>query len=91
MKATILLFASARETVGAPSLTVELDENSTVGGLRSALARACPALIPLLPFLRIAIDSEYARNDQQIIPHDAELAVIPPVSGGSSLEIPAPP
>ena len=79
---TILLFALAKEKAGAPTLTVDLPSNPSVGDLKSALVRACPGLAPLLPTLRIAINSEYALDDHQPIPPDAELAAIPPVSGG---------
>ena len=79
----VLLFALARERAGRPALTVELPEFATVADVKLALARACPALAPLLPTIRIAIDSEYATDDRAISP-DSELAAIPPVSGGSS-------
>jgi MoaE-MoaD fusion protein len=83
MPSTILLFAIARAKAGAQTLTVDLPPNSTVGDLKAALALACPSLAPLLPTLRIAINSEYALDDHQPIPREAELAAIPPVSGGS--------
>jgi molybdopterin converting factor small subunit len=86
MRVTVLLFALAREKAGAAELTVELTPNSTVRDLKIEIARACPALVPLLPTLRIAIDSEYAVDDDQPIPQGAELAAIPPVSGGSGIE-----
>ncbi len=91
MPATILLFALAREKAGLASLAVELREGATVGDLKSAIALACPALEGLLPTLRIAIDSDYALDDAQRIPPGAELAAIPPVSGGSFLDFPVRP
>jgi molybdopterin converting factor small subunit len=84
MPSTILLFAIAREKAGASTLTVDLPPNPTVLDLKAALGLACPALEPLLPTLRIAVNSEYALDDHQTIPLGAELAAIPPVSGGSS-------
>jgi molybdopterin converting factor subunit 1 len=82
VQANVLLFALARERAGRPSLTVDLPESATVDDLKLALARACPALAPLLPTIRIAVNSEYASDDQPI-PPGSELAAIPPVSGGS--------
>ncbi len=82
MEATVLLFALAKERAGRPSLTVDLPDQSTVADLKAALSRACPALGPILPTLRIAVDSEYAPDDLPI-PPGSELAAIPPVSGGS--------
>ena len=83
MQTNVLLFALARERAGRPSLTVELTESATVADLKLALVRACPALSPLLSMLRIAVNSEYAPDDQ-VIPPGSELAAIPPVSGGTS-------
>jgi molybdopterin converting factor subunit 1 len=82
VRATVLLFALARERAGRPFLSVDLPETATVADLKSALALACPPLAPLLPTIRLAINSEYATDDQHI-PPGAELAAIPPVSGGS--------
>ncbi|WP_435006885.1 MoaD/ThiS family protein [Tundrisphaera lichenicola] len=81
MQATVLLFALARERAGGTILEVDLPENGTVADLKIALARTCPALGPLLPMLRIAVNSEYAPDDLTI-PPGSELAAIPPVSGG---------
>ncbi len=82
MRATVLLFAVARERAGSPSIAVDLPDLATVAVLKTILAENCPALAPLLPTLRIAINSEYADDDRPI-PPGAELAAIPPVSGGS--------
>jgi molybdopterin converting factor small subunit len=75
------LFAVARQLAGKASLELELPDSATVGDVKSRLAHACPALAPLLPRLMIAVDSEYADEDRRI-PPTADLAVIPPVSGG---------
>lgn len=88
MQATILLFALAKEKAGSPTLAVELPQSPTVGDLKAALARSCPALGPLMTTLRIAINREYSQNDQELIPPGAELAAIPPVSGGSAFPFP---
>jgi molybdopterin converting factor subunit 1 len=77
----VRLFALARERAGRPSVALELPEGSTVADLKSALARALPGFAPLLPSLRIAVNAEYV-SDDHIVPPGAEVAVIPPVSGG---------
>lgn len=82
MPVTILLFAAARATAGSSTLTVDLPPEPTVLDLKEALGRACPALAPMLPMIRIAIDLEYAQDDHQPIPPGADVAAIPPVSGG---------
>lgn len=77
----VRLFAVARERVGLGEVMVELAEGATVGQLRSALAEQFPALAAIATRVMIAVDSEYA-DDAALIPAQASLAVIPPVSGG---------
>ena len=81
MKATVQLFASARELAGQEQLELELPPAATVAQLRTALLAACPALAPLLPHTLFAINTNYA-TDETPIPNNAEIACIPPVSGG---------
>lgn len=83
MLVALKLFAIARQKVGQPSITMDLPDGATVADLKRALADSYPALAPLLPNLLIAVANEYARDDHPI-PDGAEVAVIPPVSGGSS-------
>lgn len=88
MTVTVLLFAGARVRAGVSTLTVDLPEPgegagaATVADLRRALAAACPALAPLLPSCRVAVAAAYADDLDPISP-GAEVALIPPVSGGS--------
>jgi molybdopterin converting factor small subunit len=49
--------------------------------LRAALATEVPELASLMPHLMFAINTEYA-SDEAAIPAGAEIACIPPVSGG---------
>ncbi len=81
MALTILYFAAAREAAGTGR--EELAERpSTVADLRRVLADRHPGLSRLLPRCRIAIDEDFA-GDGDAVPDGCELAVIPPVSGGS--------
>src|SRR5581483_10763849 len=82
MEATVRLFALARERVGRPEVRIELPEPATVADLRAALASQWPDIAPLWSRVLIAVDSEYAADDATITP-DSQIAVIPPVSGGS--------
>ena len=84
MQVTVRLFAMLRERAGAPELTLELPEGARVSdALRSeALARLADG-IPLV----MAVNREYADGDQVLDPGD-ELALIPPVSGGSTAAAP---
>jgi len=83
--AVVQLFAGARELLaGMPAMTVELPSGATVGELRSALRRdLSPAFAALIVRSRIAVDCEFA-DDSAVIPDGAELALIPPVSGGAA-------
>jgi len=77
----VRLFAVARELAGADTVDVAVSESCTVAELRQALASQVPALAKLLPGVLFAIGSEYVA-DNAIVPDKAEVACIPPVSGG---------
>lgn len=77
----IKLFAIARQRLSRDQVEVTLPASATAGDLRRVLAEQFPALTDVLPHIRIAINSSYA-NDWAVIPAGAEVALIPPVSGG---------
>jgi molybdopterin converting factor small subunit len=81
MKLCIRLFAAAKQAAGRDSLDVELPEGATIGQLRQRLAEELPQLSGLVRQAMFSINAEYAGDNQQI-PPDAEVACIPPVSGG---------
>lgn len=81
MTVTVQLFARARDLAGTPTTAVTLPAGATVGQLRRALAQAHPSLATLLERSALAVNNEYAA-DQQILPANAEVALLPPVSGG---------
>ena len=83
MTVNVRLFAVARQRAGSPEVAVELPEGATVADLRQAIAEQHPALAPLLPGMMVAVESDYAGDDRPIGP-GAEVALIPPVSGGGS-------
>ena len=77
----IKLFAIARQRLGCDQVEITLDNSATAADLRRALAEQFPAIADVLPHIRIAVNSSYA-NDATVIPAVAEVALIPPVSGG---------
>ncbi|MCC7382122.1 MAG: molybdenum cofactor biosynthesis protein MoaE [Deltaproteobacteria bacterium] len=83
MQLTVRLFAVCRERAGQDRISVEIDGDSAgLSALLSAIGAAHPALAPLLPVVRLAVNHEFADESTEI--HDGdELALIPPVSGGS--------
>ena len=81
MKVRVKLFAIARERMGCDCLEIELPADASVGQLRGALIEQLPPLADVIPHVRFAVNSEYA-TDAAVIPVAAEIAIIPPVSGG---------
>ena len=82
MRVTVLYFAAARERAGMGSEALELPDSATAG---QALALACerhPGLQPIASKLRIAVDQDFAQPDRKLR-EGCEIALIPPVSGGS--------
>lgn len=72
------LFAMLRERAGAREVTLELPEGARVRDALSKLGSIAEGL-PLV----MAVNREYADEDQPLDPGD-ELALIPPVSGGEA-------
>ncbi len=89
MRVSVRLFALAKERARRAEVAVDLSEPATVADLRRALAGTYPELAPLVPNLMIAVDAEYAGDEQPIRP-GAEDAAIPPVSGGAPINTPQP-
>ena len=81
MQVEVKLFAGARQIAGGDSIRVELADGATVRDLRAAVERAYPDLAPIMRRAMIAVDADYA-GDDTVIPATAEVACIPPVSGG---------
>lgn len=81
MNVRVKLFAVARQRIGRDQLEVQLPADATVGQLRHSLVELHPPLADVLAHARVAINSEYAAENA-VIPAAAEVAIIPPVSGG---------
>ena len=79
---TVLFFAAARERAGLSRLALPVGEGLRVRDVLAQLAAQLPALGPLLPHLRVALDREFVDLEAPVKP-GAELALIPPVSGGA--------
>ena len=79
---TVLYFAAARERVGQSRESLEVPPGTRVKEVLRQLAARHPALAPLLPHLRVAVNQEFS-DAEAVVPAGAELALIPPVAGGS--------
>ena len=77
MQVRVRLFAALRERAGTAEVELELPEGARV---RDALARL-GAIADGIPMV-MAVNQEYAGPEAELRPGD-ELALIPPVSGGS--------
>ncbi|MDQ3631187.1 MAG: molybdenum cofactor biosynthesis protein MoaE [Actinomycetota bacterium] len=74
----VRLFAALRERAGTDRLELELPDGAVVADALAAVDDLAAGL-PLV----LAVNREYAAADQVLHPDD-ELAVVPPVSGGSA-------
>lgn len=83
MKVRVLFFARIREIAGAEDIALTLRENGTLRELLEALEGEVPALGPYLPHCRVAVNREF-HDPADTVPPGAEVAIIPPVSGGSA-------
>jgi len=81
MKIVVKLFAGARELAGQSEIVAELPAGATLGQLRDALMHHYPQLQAVLSHALFAVDAEYA-NDHAPVSEEADIACIPPVSGG---------
>ncbi len=81
MRVRVRLFAGLRERACASEIELELPPRSDIAALKRALQEKVPAL-GSLSHVRAAVDRAYAPEDTPLHP-DSEVALIPPVSGGS--------
>jgi molybdopterin converting factor subunit 1 len=81
MQVRVKFFAAARDDVGSDHADLALPDGSSVTDAREAIVRRFPALRDRLSRCRIAVDEEFAEPGETLR-EGAELAVIPPVSGG---------
>jgi molybdopterin synthase catalytic subunit len=75
------MFAGLRERAGTHELELELSEGADIRALKRALEQQHPNL-GSLAHVRVAINRDYADDGRRLSEQD-EIALIPPVSGGS--------
>jgi sulfur-carrier protein len=77
---TLRLFAGAREAAGVDHDTID---GATVGAvLDAAVARYGDAFASVLPSCKVWVNGDPAERNDAVRPAD-EVAVLPPVSGGT--------
>jgi len=85
MKVEVLLFAGAKQAIGAGVLAVSLPDGATAGSLLNKLAGEYPAFLGLASVAQMAVNEAYVPKDHVLCDGDT-VAVIPPVSGGSECQ-----
>ena len=82
IRVRVLFFGGAKDTVGTNSLGLSLDSPATLATASATLLDKFPELKRFGRSLLFAVNQEYSTPDTEIADND-ELAVFPPVSGGS--------
>jgi molybdopterin synthase catalytic subunit len=78
------MFAGLKELVGGQEIVVELPDGARVGDLAEALGREYPRLKAVIPGLAFAVNEEY-RSHEHVLHDNDEIALIPPISGGTNI------
>ena len=81
MKVRVRLFAAARQAADSDRVELELPDGATISQLRRRLMEELPQISVLIAQVMFAVDSQYAPDSKEIRP-EADVACIPPVSGG---------
>ena len=84
----VLFFGAARDAAGAEEMDIELKAPATSATAREEILAAYPELQRFGKSLLFAVNQEYAEAARTIEDGD-ELAIFPPVSGGSAGILPA--
>lgn len=82
MRVRILLFGRLKELAGTERDTLELPDGARVSDLLRRYAQVKPALQPYYDAMAVALNQEYSEPGAPLHEGD-EVALIPPVSGGS--------
>ena len=82
MRISVLYFAVFRERIGRDEEPLELPERATVADAVAALAARHAAIAQLRGKFRVAVNQDFA-EDAHVLGDGDELALIPPVAGGS--------
>lgn len=77
----IRLFATLKDRAGAADIKVSTPDALTVRQLRETVAEQFPVLAALMTQTLVAVNQEFAFNDDMVRAGD-EVALFPPVSGG---------
>ncbi len=86
MKIALLAFASVSDALGERESVVALQEGSSIADLKTLLEVEHPELRAMWEGLAVAVNGNL-ETDDRILQADDEVALLPPVSGGSALAL----
>lgn len=85
---TVLFFATLKDRTGVKQTSLELAQDAKVKDLKRILKSRFPNLEPALASTLVSVNQEFAMDDDTL-PDNAEVALFPPVSGGSGASLDA--
>jgi len=79
----VIGFATVSDVLGSDPVALALPAGSRISDLKTALVERHPRLTAIWPRLAVAVDGELTTADA-VLADGCEVALLPPVSGGSS-------
>jgi molybdopterin synthase catalytic subunit len=86
MRVRVLFFGLLKDRAGKSSDSIDLPDGASMRELLAYYESQVPDLRESLPSLALAVNQEYASPDTKLKAGD-EVALLPPVSGGSASEV----
>ena len=86
IRVKVLFFANIKEIIGKNYADLEVPEETTLQEFKRILIIEFPEIKSYINNLIYSINQSFA-EDESVIPDGAEIAVFPPVSGGSDLTV----
>src|SRR5262245_58559703 len=85
MQVKLLFFASLKDIVGSRQLDLDVPSGVTVNDLLETLEKRYPKLGPYRSIVLTSVNEDYV-DKEAVVSDGDEVAIFPPVSGGSSPE-----
>ena len=82
MQVRVLFFGILKDLAGRSSDCIAVPEGATLGDVLELYENRIPELKRILPALAISVNQEYSNPEMKLNAND-EIALLPPVSGGS--------
>lgn len=83
MRIQLLFFGAARERAGVGEADLDLPPDGTLDHAIALISQHFPAVVPLLPYLRFAVNQAFEMDRERALQAGDVVAVIPPVAGGA--------